>query len=38
MNKEDFAAFQNTYTELKSKLIVLEKDYETLFNEILELE
>ena len=38
MNKEDFAAFQKTYTDLKSKLAILEKEYETLFNEIIELE
>lgn len=38
MNKEDFAAFQKNYDELKNKLIRLEQEYEKLFNEILELE
>ncbi len=38
MNKEDFASFQNNYTSLKNNLVVLEKEYETLFNEIMELE
>jgi len=38
MNKEDFASFQKIYTNLKDKLTTLEKEYETLFNEILELE
>ncbi len=38
MNKEDFASFQNNYTSLKNNLVILEKEYETLFNEIMELE
>ncbi|MEI6596149.1 MAG: ABC-F family ATP-binding cassette domain-containing protein [Bacteroidota bacterium] len=38
MNKEDFASFQNNYTSLKNNLVVLEKEYEMLFNEIMELE